>query len=321
MTLFRILCLSLALVLPSLATAAGWPEKPIQLIVPYPPGGNVDSAARIIAPGLEQILGQPIVIENRAGAGGMIAAEHVAKSDPDGYTLFMAANGPLLFSPMTFGREDAYDWKVDFVPISSVSLTPMVLDARADLGVKTIAELFDKVKAGKLLMASPGAGTTNHLAAELLKTESGLDWRIVHYKGNAPAVTSVLGGETAFAFDQLSVALAHIKDGKLVPLAVTSKERDAALPDVPTLAETGVADFLAVTFTGVLGPKGTPDEVVTRMNEALTRVLGDAGVVKRFSDLGANARAMSPGDFRAFLMEIDDTWRPVVKAVNDAKKQ
>ena len=321
MTLFRILCLSLALVLPSLATAAGWPEKPIQLIVPYPPGGNVDSAARIIAPGLEQILGQPIVIENRAGAGGMIAAEHVAKSDPDGYTLFMAANGPLLFSPMTFGREDAYDWKVDFVPISSVSLTPMVLDARADLGVKTVAELFDKVKADKLLMASPGAGTTNHLAAELLKTESGMDWRIVHYKGNAPAVTSVLGGETAFAFDQLSVALAHIKAGKLMPLAVTSKERDAALPDVPTLAETGVADFLAVTFTGVLGPKGTPDEVVTRMNEALTRVLGDAGVVKRFSDLGANARAMSPGDFRAFLMEIDDTWRPVVKAVNDAKKQ
>jgi tripartite-type tricarboxylate transporter receptor subunit TctC len=301
--------------------AAGWPEKPVQLIVPYPPGGNVDSAARIIAPGLEKALGQPVVIETRAGAGGMIAAEHVTKSAPDGYTLFMAANGPLLFSPMTFGREDAYNWKVDFVPISSVSLTPMVLNVRADLGIKTIGELLEKLKTDKLLMASPGAGTTNHLAAELLKEIVGIDWRIVHYKGNAPAVASLLGGETAFAFDQLSVSLPHIKDGKVVPLVVTSKDRDASLPDVPTLSETGTAKFQAVTFTGVLGPKGTPGDIVTKMNEALTQVLADPDVMKRFNDLGATAKAMTPDEFTAFLTDIDDTWRPVVKAVNDAKKQ
>ncbi len=321
MRLLHTLALSLALLAPGTLMAADWPAQPVTLVVPYPPGGNVDSAARIIAPGLEKLLGQPIVVENRAGAGGMIAAESVKKADPDGYTLFMAANGPLLFSPMTMGRPDAYNWKADFTPIGSVSLVPMVLEVRADLEIKTLPELLEKAKSDGLLMASPGAGTTNHLAAELLKSETGGDWRIVHYKGNAPAVTAMLGGETAFSFDQLSVALPHIKDGKFVPLAVTTKVRDESLPDVPTLAETGVADFQAVTFTGILGPKGTPQDVVDAVSAALTKVLAEPDVKQKFRDLGAAATPMTPAEFTAFLTDIDDTWRPVIKAVNDAKKQ
>lgn len=321
MRLFRTLVLSLALLAPGAVVAADWPEQPISLVVPYPPGGNVDSAARIIAPGLEKLLGQPIVVENRAGASGMIAAEFVKKADPDGYTLFMAANGPLLFSPMTMGRPDAYNWKSDFVPIGSVSLVPMVLEVRAELDIKTLPELLEKANSDGLLMASPGAGTTNHLAAELLRTETDGTWRIVHYKGNAPAVAAMLGGETAFAFDQLSVALPHIKDGKFIPLAVTTRERDESLPDVPTLAETGVADFQAVTFTGILGPKGTPQAVIDTVSAALTKVLADPDVKQKFRDLGAAATAMSPAEFTEFLTDIDDTWSPVVQAVNDAKKQ
>ncbi|MBO0903762.1 Bug family tripartite tricarboxylate transporter substrate binding protein [Jiella sonneratiae] len=298
------------------ALAQAFPEKPVTLVVPYPPGGNVDSAARLIAPRMEEKLGQPIVVENRAGAAGMIAAEYVKNSDPDGYTLFMAANGPLLFAPMTMNRPKAYDWKTDFAPISSVSITPMALTVRSDLGIKTLPELVERADSDGLLMASPGAGTTNHLAAEKLMAETGKKWRIVHYKGNAPALASLAGGETAFAFDQMSVILPQIKEGTVTPLAVTSKERVKALPDVPTLAETGVVDFQAVTFTGLLAPAGTPKDVVAKLVDAVDYALSDEEVQKRFADLGSDTQAMSPSEFGDFLAEMDKTWRPVVAEVN-----
>lgn len=306
----------LAALLPGTVMAADFPNAPVTLVVPYPPGGNVDSAARIIAPGLEERLGQPIVVENRAGAGGMIAAEYVKNADADGYTLFMAANGPLLFAPMTMNRPDAYDWKTDFAPIGSVSITPMALTVRTDQEVSTLEELVEKSKSSRMLLASPGAGTTNHLAAEKMKAVVGADWRIVHYKGNAPSIASLIGGETAFSFDQMSVILPHIKDGAVVPLAVTSAERVAALPDVPTLRETGVVDFTAVTFTGLLAPEGTPDEAIAAISEALNATLATDDVKKRFEDLGAIASPKSPAEFTELLTEIDETWRPEVEAVN-----
>lgn len=308
-----------SMIVPAAAFAQDFPSKPITMVVPYPPGGNVDSAARIIAPHLEKSLGQPIVVENRAGAGGMIAAEHVKNAAADGHTLFMAANGPLLFAPMTMGRPDAYDWQKDFVPIGSVSITPMALTARKEVGVKTIDELVEKASVDNLLMASPGAGTTNHLAAELLKKEVGGTWRIVHYKGNAPAVASLLGGETAFSFDQLSVILPHIKDGAVVPVAVTSAERAAELPDVPTMIETGRENFVAVTFTGLLAPAGTADDVIGKISDALNEALKTDDVVSRFEALGSIASPRSPDEFTAFLHQIDDTWRGIVADVNANK--
>lgn len=303
-------------VLPGTGFAADFPSEPVMLVVPYPPGGNVDSAARIIAPKMEELLGQPIVVENRAGAGGMIAAEYVKNADADGYTLFMAANGPLLFAPMTMNRPDAYDWKTDFETIGTVSITPMALTVREGVGITDIDELMSRAGEENLLMASPGAGTTNHLAAEKLKADSGSDFRIVHYKGNAPSIASLVGGETAFSFDQMSVILPYIEDGSVVPLAVTSSERVTALPDVPTLKESGQFDFAAVTFTGLLAPVGTPKEAIEALSAALNETLASDDIVARFADLGSVASPKSPAEFDDFLTEIDDTWRPIVAEVN-----
>ncbi|WP_010137685.1 Bug family tripartite tricarboxylate transporter substrate binding protein [Oceanicola sp. S124] len=302
--------------LPVTGLAADFPSEPVTLVVPYPPGGNVDSAARIIAPKMEELLGQPIVVENRAGAGGMIAAEYVKNSDADGYTLFMAANGPLLFAPMTMNRPDAYDWKTDFEAIGTVSITPMALTVRKGVDITGIDDLLARAGDENLLMASPGAGTTNHLAAEKLKADSGSAFRIVHYKGNAPALASLIGGETAFSFDQMSVILPYIRDGSVVPLAVTSSERIEALPDVPTLKETGKFDFAAVTFTGLLAPASTPQDAIEALSAAMNQTLGMEEVKSRFADLGSVASPKSPEEFSAFLSEIDDTWRPIVAEVN-----
>lgn len=318
-TLLKVVTLAAAAVIPMTAGAQDYPDKPVNLIVPYPPGGNVDSAARVIAPHLEEKLGQPFVIENRSGASGMIAAEHVKNADPDGYTIFVAANGPLLFSPLTMGRPDAYDWKTDFEAIGSISLTPMVMTARSELEIDSLDELLERADSEDLLMASPGAGTTNHLAAELLREESGGDWRIVHYKGNSPSMAALLGGETHFSFDQLSVILPQIREGELTPLAVTSSERVPSLPEVPTLQETGVVDFQAVTFTGLLAPAGTPEPVIDTLSTALQETLEMDSVKERFEELGAVSSPMTKGEFVELLTDIDDTWRPVIKQMNESQ--
>lgn len=299
------------------ALAQSWPTKPIRLVVPYPPGGNVDVAARIVAPGLESALGQPVLVENRAGAGGMIAGEHVARSAPDGYTFFFTANGPLLYSPLTFGKA-AYQWDRDFVPVSSVSFTPLVLQVNSKVPVRNFRQLLDLVQKqpDKVTMASPGAGTTNHLVSELLQARTGVRWETVHYKGNAPATQDLLAGQVQFNFDQVSVSLPYIKDGRLRALAVTTDRRVASLPDVPTLIELGVADFTAETFTGIVAPKGTPQPVLDRLQAELARVLADRAVIGRFDQLGAEARAMTPDAFAAYLRKQYDTWAPVIRKIN-----
>jgi tripartite-type tricarboxylate transporter receptor subunit TctC len=299
------------------AFAQSWPTKPIRLVVPYPPGGNVDVAARIVAPGLESALGQPVLVENRAGAGGMIAGEHVARSAPDGYTFFFTANGPLLYSPLTFGKA-AYQWDRDFVPVSSVSFTPLVLQVNSKVPVRNFRQLLDLVQKqpDKVTMASPGAGTTNHLVSELLQARTGVRWETVHYKGNAPATQDLLAGQVQFNFDQVSVSLPYIKDGRLRALAVTTDRRVASLPDVPTLIELGVADFTAETFTGIVAPKGTPQPVLDRLQAELARVLADRAVIGRFDQLGAEARAMTPDAFAAYLRKQYDTWAPVIRKIN-----
>ena len=308
-----IVLVALALAVAGPAAAQNWPDKPVRLVVPYPPGGNVDTAARIVAPGLQQILGQPFIVENKAGAGGMIAGEAVAKSAPDGYTFFFTANGPLLFSPLIFKRTP-YQWDKDFVPVSSVSFTSLVLQVHPSLPVKTVKDLIDlaKKEPGKLMMASPGAGTTNHLVSELLQTLSGASWTTVHYKGNSPATTDLIAGQVQFNFDQISVATPFIKQGKVRALAVTSEKRVAALPDVPTFAEAGYPAMEAATFTGVVAPAGTPKEVITRMHAALAKVLLDKNVIRRFDGIGAEARSTSPEAFGAYLKKEYDKWAPVI---------
>lgn len=307
-------CAAVALGTFTLAAQAAWPEKPVRIVVPYPPGGNVDVAARLIAPGLQAALGQPFIVENKPGAGGMIAGEYVARSDPDGYTLFMAANGPLLYSPMIFKR-GAYQWDRDFAPISSISYTPLVLQVRPGLPAKNVAELIAlaKQEPGKLNMASPGAGTTNHLVSEMLQAQTGARWTTAQYKGNAPATTDLLGGQVDFNFDQVSVALPFVKEGRLRALAVTTAQRVPLMPDVPTFAEAGVPNMEASTFTGLLAPKGTPAEVLSRLSKALDQILAQPDIVKRFQELGAEARGSSPEAFTRYLAAEDARWTPIIK--------
>lgn len=313
------LALAAALAMP--AAAQTWPDKPVRLVVPYPPGGNVDSAARILADGLQKRLGQPFIIENKAGAGGMIAGEYVAKSSPDGYTFFVAANGPLLYSPLIFGRA-AYQWDRDFAPISSISFTSLILQVHPSVPANTLKEFLDlaKSKPGTLTMASPGAGTTNHLVSEMLQQVTGATWITAHYKGNAPATQDLLGGQVQFNFDQVSVSLPYVKAGKLRALAITSSTRHPALPDVPTFEQAGVKGMEAATFTGILAPAGTPQEILDRMSEAVRAVLKESAVIEKFDSLGAEARGSTPQEFSAYLRKEYDTWTPIIRKANITAK-
>lgn len=311
------LALALAAAVVPQAAAQKWPEKPVKLVVPYPPGGNVDSAARILADGLHKQFGQPFVIENKAGAGGMIAGEAVARSAPDGYTFFVAANGPLLYSPLIFARSP-YFWEKDFAPISSISFTYLILQVHPSVAVKTLQEFVTLAK-GKprgLTMASPGAGTTNHLVSELMQQRTGATWTTVHYKGNAPATTDLLGGQVQFNFDQVSVGLPYVKQGRLRALAITATKRHPSLPDVPTFAEAGVSGMEAATFTGILAPAGTPREIIARMAQAVGAVLREKSVIDKFDAMGAEARGSSPEEFHAYLKTEYDRWAPIIKTAN-----
>lgn len=309
-----------AAILASLASpilAQAWPDKPVRVVVPYPPGGNVDSAGRIIGAKLQEMFKQPFLIDNKPGAGGMIAAESVAKAKPDGYTLFLGANGPILFSPMIY-KKNSYDWKKDFVPISSVSFTPVVLQVNSAVPFKTVAELIAAASkpGSNLTMASPGAGTQNHLASEYLQHKTGAHWITVHYKGNAPATTDLLGGQVQFNFDQLSVALPFIQQGKTRALAVGSAKRLPQLPNVPTLQESGFPDLTVETFTGLLAPAGTPPEVVQKLSDALRQILADKDVQAKFEALGAEARGSTSDQFKQFLSNEDKRWTPLIKQAN-----
>lgn len=299
------------------AAAQEWPAKPVKIVVPYPPGGNVDTAARIIATELQKSLGQPMVVENKAGAGGLIAGESVAKAEPDGYTLFMAANGPLLYSPTIYNRP-IYDWKKNFAPISMVSLTPLLVQVHPSVPAKTVPELvaLAKAKPNSVTMASPGAGTTNHLLSEMLQKVTGASWITVHYKGNAPATNDLLGGQVQFNIDQVSVAQPFIKEGRTRALAVIAPRRVPWLPDVPTLEEQGIKGVDGQTFTGLLAPAGTPPAVINKLSAALKDVLSSKSVADRFYQVGAQARWMSPQDFSAYLAKEEATWIPIIKSAN-----
>jgi tripartite-type tricarboxylate transporter receptor subunit TctC len=289
----------------------------VKLIVPYPAGGNVDGAARIIADKLQTTLGQPFIVENKAGAGGLIAGEAFARSAPDGYTLFVGANGPVLFAP-EIAKRDAYNWKQDFLPITSISMTPLVLEVHPSVAAKNLKEFFDLARRepGKLTMASPGPGTTNHLLSELMQSTLGVQWLTVHYRGNAPALNDLIGGQVQFALDQISVGLPSIKSGMLRALAVTGSRRASWLPDVPTFTELGYKEFDGQTFTGLFAPAGTPAEIVTKLHNSMAAILKDPAIVAKFNALGAEATVMTPSEFTSYLEHEDGKWIPIVRKVN-----
>lgn len=315
----RILAIACAVtaMLASPAAAQQWPARTVRLVVPYPAGGNVDGAARIVANKLRESLGQTFIVENKAGAGGLVAGEMFAKASPDGFTLFVGSNGPVLFAP-EIAKRDAYNWRRDFFPITTISLTPLVLEVNPSVPAKDLKEFLDLVRRepGKLTMASPGAGTINHLLSEFIQSTLGLQWLTVHYRGNAPATNDLIGGQIQFAFDQVSVALPFVKSGIVRALAVTGANRASWIPEVPTFGELDYKDFDAETFTGLFAPAGTSGQIVNKLHETMAQILKDPEIAEKFNKLGAEAVTMPPGDFVKYLEHEDGKWIPIIRKAN-----
>ena len=298
----------------SIAAAQGFPAKPIRMIVPFAPGGNVDINARAVAPALGQVLGQQVIVENRAGAGGIIGTDAVAKSSPDGYTLLMASssimtNGPALYPKLP------YDIVRDLAPVGRVAVVPLVIIVHPSLPARNTRELIAIAKAqdGKLVFANAGVGTTNHLIAELLMIRTGVRMSLIPYKGSAPALIDLVAGHVYGHVDQISSALPYIKAGRIRAIAVTTAKRAVALPEVPTLAESGVPGFDASTVTGVLAPAKTPREIVQRLNAALVQVLAQAAVKERFAFVGAEVQPSTSDELAAWIRDDFAIWVKVVK--------
>lgn len=308
---------SISLVFSALAAAQDYPARPIRMIVPYAPGGNVDISARIVGPALHELLGQSVVVDNRPGGGGNVGAALVAKSTPDGYTLLVGSSGPLSVNPIVF-KDTPYDSVKDFAPVSMVQVVPLVLTVSPKFTVGSVKELIARAKAqpGKITIASAGTGTTNHFAIELFSTMAGVKLLHVPYKGSGPALGELLGGQVNAMIDQLTSSMGFIKDGKLKVIAVTAAKRVSALPDVPTLAESGVPGYEASTYLGVLAPAGTPRAVVTKLNGALRKVMDMPAVQERFRSLGADPGASSPEEFRKIIADELNKWRKLAKDAN-----
>jgi tripartite-type tricarboxylate transporter receptor subunit TctC len=310
--------LLLAMALPLSALSQGYPSaKPIRLIVPFAPGGNVDITARTLAPALGELIGQTIVVENRAGAGGVLGADLVAKAPADGYTLLMGSNSTLSVAPALFPR-NPYQPLRDFAPISLIAATPFVLVAHPAVAARTLPELIAlaKSKPGGLTMASGGNGSSNHLVGELFQSVTGTKLLHVPYKGAGAVAGDLMGGQVDLLFDQLAASTANIKSGRIKAIAVTSSTRAGVLPEVPTMLESGVKEMDVINITGVLAPAGTSPEIIARLNAALQKVLLRPEVKERFAALGVSSLGGTPEEFSAFIREDLAKWTKVIKDGN-----
>jgi tripartite-type tricarboxylate transporter receptor subunit TctC len=297
--------------------AQGYPEKPVRLVVPYPPGGNIDITARTISPGLAELLGQSVVIDNRSGAGGTIGADHAAKAPADGYTILVGSSGTLTVAPSLYSKNPYHPVR-DFAPISFVSTVPLVLVVHPSVPAQNIKELIAiaKVKPNRLSMASAGTGTTNHLTGEMFQAMTGIKFVHVPYKGSGPALVELMGGQVDLHFDQLSSSAPYIQAKRLRALAVTTEKRAPIYPDIPTLAEAGVPGFEASTFTGLVVPAKTPLDVIARLHAATVKVLARPAVKERFASFGADAFSSTPEQLGAFIQKDFAKWTKVVKDAN-----
>jgi len=298
-------------------TAAGavfgaYPDRPIRLIAPFAPGGNIDITARAIAPGLSGELGQSVVVENRGGAGGRIGTEMAAKAAPDGYTLLLGSSGSLTVNP-AFSGTHAYDPVRDFAPTSLVSIVPLMLVVHPSLPVHTAKEFIAlaKAKPGSILMASAGTGSNTHLTGELFQLIAGVKLTHVPYKGSGPALIDLLGGQTHCIFDQVSTSGPYVIAGKLRAIAVASTKRSATLPGVPTMEEAGVHGFESSTYTGVFLPSATPKDIVNRVYAALLKVLDQPATRDAFNRLGAEVIKSTPDEVTRRITADLAKWKKV----------
>jgi tripartite-type tricarboxylate transporter receptor subunit TctC len=302
-----------AALLASFASAQSWPDKPIRVILSVPAGATPDVTARLVTPALAQHLGQPLVVDNRGGAGGLIGAEIVAKSAPDGYTLFISSPGALTILPHL--RKVPYDTLRDFAPVSLISIGPFVLIVHPSIPVKSVKDLIALARAqpGKLNYASAGNGVANHLAMELFKQMAGVDITHVPYKGAPQAVTDVLAGHMNMMFNSIAPIVAHIRAGRVRVLGVASSKRSPQLSDVPTIGEAGVPGYEAENWFGMFAPARTPKRIVARLNEAVVKVVRSPEIQSQFAALGADAVGNSPEEFAAFVRRDMEKYARVVK--------
>jgi tripartite-type tricarboxylate transporter receptor subunit TctC len=304
----------LLLFLSSNALAQQWPQKPIKVVVPFPPGGVTDAIARITADWLTPRLGQPVVAENRPGASGAIAAEFVARADADGYTLFSAATPQLAIVPHV--QKISYDPLKDFAPISIVGTNPFALGCNANLPPKSLTELvaYSKERPGQLSYASPGSGSVGHLTMALFLARAGLKMEAVLYKGGGPAIADVVAGHVPCYFGNLNEIIPHAGSGRLKVFAVSSERRAPQLPQVPTVAEQGYPGFRTVTWNGYVAPAGTPRPVVERIAREIAAACKDAAFVERLAKIGVDPACSTPEDFAKAIGDDLNTWKEAVQA-------
>jgi tripartite-type tricarboxylate transporter receptor subunit TctC len=311
--------LLLLLLLPGMVAAQGYPNKAVKMIIPFAPGGASDFVGRIMQPKMAELLGQPIVVENRAGAAGNIGAEAAAKSAPDGYTLFLGNVGSVAINPGVYPKLSIVPTK-DLVGVTQVVDVPSTLIAHPAVPAATMRELIAYAKAnpGKLNYASPGSGSLDRLEMELLRGMEKLDMVHVPYKGGAgPATAGLMGGETQLMFATAASAMPGIKAGRLKPLAVTSGRRMEALPEVPTVAEQGYPDLAASSWQGIFVPAGTPREVVDRLYSVMQTVMKDADVISRLKNGGAEAiTSASPAAFQQYVVAETERWAKIAREAN-----
>lgn len=295
------------------AGAQGWPTKPIRIVTPFPAGGGTDIAARIVAQKLAEQLGQNVLVDNRAGAGGVIGTDIAAKSPADGYTLLMGSNGPFAILPHLGGKLP-YNPTRDFSPIGLVYILPYLQVVHPVLPVKNVREMIALAKSrpGQLNYGSPGSGTTNHLSMELMKVLTGVDWVHVPYKGVAPALADLMAGQVQIMIGDLSTMTPQVKAGKLRSLATTGLRRSPLLPDVPTVNESGLPGYEVTGWFAVLGPAGMDAGVVERINAALARGLGDKDARSRLAALGGDVVSGTPSQLGAHIQAESAKWAKVV---------
>ncbi|MFC4518994.1 Bug family tripartite tricarboxylate transporter substrate binding protein [Cupriavidus pinatubonensis] len=294
--------LMLTLAANGMAHAEAYPSKPIHFVVPYPPGGPTDLMARLLQASLQSRLGVPVVVENRAGAGGNIGTDSVAKAAPDGYTILLAASGPMAVNPTLYKRLP-YNPQTDLAPVIQISAFPLVLEVHPGNSAKDVKSFIASVrnKPGDYSFASAGNGTPQHLAGELFNSEVVTKMQHVAYKGAGPALNDVLGGQVPVMFDILASSLPYIKSGKLRPLAITTKTRAPALPDVPTLAESGLAGFEFVAWHGIAVPASTPRDIVVKLNSVINASFKDPEFRKRWEAIGTPVVGGTPEAFGALI--------------------
>ncbi|MEY3761709.1 MAG: hypothetical protein RL281_314 [Pseudomonadota bacterium] len=297
----------------SMLWAQSWPTKPVRMIIAFPPGGPTDLVSRVLAQKLSEQLGQQVIVDNKPGAGGNIAAELAARAAPDGYTIFYNTSA-IVIGPALYGKVN-YDTLKDFAPVLLTASVPMVLVVNPQLPARSVKEFVDlaKTRSGALNYSSSGTGTITHLASAMMSTQTGIQTQHIPYKGSAPGLVDLASGQTQFMIDTINTVLPYVRDNRLRGLAVTSAKRSPLLPDLPTLAEAGISGFEAAAWQGIVVPTGTPNEIVQKLNAEVNKALMHPDIRSRLAAQGADILGGTPAEYAAYLRSEMPRWAKAVK--------